>query len=315
MNDDDPHGRIDASPPLSVLIATRDRAVLLDRTLHSLLYGVEERPDEIVVVDGGRDATPRVVACYAAMGAPIRRVAVSNRGVSHARNQGFPFCTGWLVATVDDDVMVAPDWARRVKAAHAAYPHAGGIGGHTLNEFPHVAAARFEQARSFEVYGAGHVRPVRTVAGVNVSYKRAVMERAGLFDERLTSGEDVDYNWRVAHAGYAILYDPSIVLTHHNRTSARGVLRQQFWYGCGYRATRRKWPDLPSGPPRGLWGWKNWVKIVLFAADPLYQAWLFGRRAGTPRDCLLFAALAFLSDLYWQAGFLYEALRPWRARG
>jgi len=290
-----------------VLIATYNRADLLDRTLRSLLHGVAERPDEIVVVDGGGAATAEVVARHQASDTPVRLVDVPNRGVSHARNEGYPYCSGELVATVDDDVIVAPDWARRVKEAHAAYPHAGGIGGRTLNEFPDAVVARFEQARSFDVSGGGGVRAVRTVAGVNMSYKRAVMDEVGPFDEKLTSGEDVDYNWRVARAGHAILYDPSIVLTHHNRTSLRAMLRQQFWYGRGYLSTRRKWPDLPSAPPRGLWGWKNWVKIVLFALDPFYQAFLFGRRAA-PGDRIPFAALAFLGDLCWQGGFLYEAL-------
>lgn len=304
-------------PTLSVLIATHGRARLLDRTLRNLLEGVAERPDEIVVVDGGggRDATPGVVARHRAAGLPVRLVDAPNKGVAHARNRGYSHCTGELIATVDDDVVVAPDWTRRVREAHVAYPRAGGIGGRTLNEFPGSVVARFEQARSFDVPasapggdGGDGVRAVRTVAGVNMSYKHAAMERVGPYDEGLTSGEDVDYNWRVARAGYDILYDPSIVLTHHNRTALRAMLRQQLWYGRGYLRTRRKWPDLPSGPPRGLRGWKNWVKMILFLADPFYQAAHFGRRAA-PGDRLPFAVLALLGALCWQAGFLYEAVR------
>jgi len=305
------------APRLSVLLATVNRAALLDRTLYHLLHGGDERPDEIVVVNGGRDGTAEVVARYHASGANVRLVDVPNTGLSNARNAGYPQCGGEIVATLDDDVIVAADWARRIKAAHIAYPHAGGIGGRTLNEFPHALVARFEQARAFDVRadgtdGADGARPVRTVAGVNMSYKRVVMEEVGLFDTALTSGEDVDYNWRVARAGYPILYDPSIVLTHHNRTRVRPMLRQQFWYGRGYFGTRRKWPDLPSQPPRGLRGWKNWVKTLLFVVDPCYQGLLLARRAATPGDRVPFAALAVVADLIWKAGFLYEALRARR---
>ncbi len=300
-----------------MLLATVNRAALLDRTLYHLLHGGDERPDEIVVVNGGRDETAEVVARYHAGGANVRLVDVPNIGVSNARNAGYPQCGGEIVATLDDDVIVAADWARRIKAAHLAYPHAGGIGGRTLNEFPHALVARFEQARAFDVRAAGTdgadgARPVRTVAGVNMSYKRAVMEEVGLFDTALTSDEDVDYNWRVARAGYPILYDPSIVLTHHNRSRVRPMLRQQFWYGRGYFGTRRKWPDLPSHPPRGLRSWKNWVKALLFVVDPCYQGLLLARRAATPGDRLPFAVLAVAADLSWKAGFLYEALRARR---
>jgi GT2 family glycosyltransferase len=158
------------------------------------------------------------------------------------------------------------------------------------------------------------VRPVRTVAGVNMSYKRAVMDRVGPFDESLPAGMDVDYNWRVARAGYQILYDPAIVLTHHNRTAALAVLRQQFWYGRGFFRTRQKWPDLPSHTPRGLRGWKNWVKIALFPLDPFYQALLFARRARTLSDRLHFATLAWAADVSWKAGFLREALLVFQDR-
>ena len=276
MVDRDPMGSESSreAPALSVLIGTYNRADLLDRTLRSLLDGVTERPDAIVVVNGGRDRTADVVARYSAAGAPITYVEVANAGLSRAQNAGYPSCRGEIVATLDDDVIVAPDWAQRVKAAHARYPRAGGIGGRTLNEFPNALAARFEQARTFDVAADGGVRPVRTVAGVNMSYKRAVMQQVGCFDESLPSGMDVDYNWRVVRAGYQILYDPSIVLTHHNRTSIQGVLRQQFWYGRGYFRTRQKWPDLPSHAPRGLRGWKNRLKMAWFVVDPFFQAFV-----------------------------------------
>jgi GT2 family glycosyltransferase len=266
-----------------------------------------------------------------AASATIRLIQVVNGGLSTSQNAGYPHCRGEIVATLDDDVIVAPDWARRVKEAHAAYPQAGGIGGRTLNEFPDVLTARFEQAYAFDVPGAGGakpraasgtkwsaavprpeggVRPVRTVAGVNMSYKRAVMEEVGPFDESLPSGMDVDYNWRVARAGYHLLYDPSIVLTHHNRTAMGRMLRQQIWYGRGYFRTRRKWPGLPSSRiPRGVRGCKNWVKMVLFVVDPVvYYPLRYARRAVTPGDIPAFAVLACCADLCMKAGFLREAV-------
>jgi GT2 family glycosyltransferase len=324
-------------PALSVLIATYNRAALLDRTLRSLLEGVVERPDEIVIASGSCDRTPEVVAHHIAAGAPIRLIQVPSVGISASQNAGYPYCRGEIVATLDDDVIVAPDWVRRVKEAHVAYPQAGGIGGRTLNEFPDVLTARFEQARTFDVPGAGGakpraasgtkwsaavprleggVRPVRTVAGVNMSYKRAVMEEVGSFDESLPAGMDVDYNWRVARAGYPVLHDPSIVLTHHNRTSVGRMLRQQIWYGRGYFRTRRKWPDLPSSRiPRDVRGWTNWVKMVLFVVDPfVYHPLHYARRAGTPGDSVAFAVLACCADLCMKAGFLREAVGAYARR-
>src|SRR5919202_5801083 len=69
-------------PALSVLIATYNRAALLDRTLRSLLEGVVERPDDIVIVNGGCDRTSEVVTRPAAAGAPIRLIQVVHVGLS-----------------------------------------------------------------------------------------------------------------------------------------------------------------------------------------------------------------------------------------
>src|SRR5579864_9673413 len=103
------------TPTLSVLIATYNRADLLDRVLHSLLDGVMEPPDEIVIVNGGRDHTSDVVARHGAARAPITYLEIANAGLSHAQNAGYPYCHGEIVATLDDDVVVARDWAHRVK--------------------------------------------------------------------------------------------------------------------------------------------------------------------------------------------------------
>lgn len=296
-----------SGPTLSLLIATYNRADLLDETLRSVLEGATELPDQIVVVHGGSDHTPVVVARHAARHPRlIDLVEIVNRGLSHAQNVGWPSCRGEIVATLDDDVEVAPDWVACIRASHRAHPNAGGIGGKICNRNTASVAARFEQARVFDIEGSGVVK-VRTVAGVNMSYKRAVMALVGPFDEKLPSGMDVDYNWRVALAGYDILYDPSIVLTHHNRTDVWVLLRQQHWYGRGYFGTRRKWPALPSGPPRHLWGWKNWVKMGFFVVDPFYQALRLSRRADRG-DRLAFAVLAVVADMYWKIGFV----QAWR---
>jgi len=294
-----------SEPTLSLLIATYNRASLLDRTLTSVLEGTTAKPDQIVIVCGGSDRTPTVVAAHAARHAvPIELVEIVNQGLSYAQNVGYASCTGEIVATLDDDVEVAPDWAERLRASHRAHPDAGGIGGKTLNMHPRSVAARFEQVRAFEIEGDGVVK-VRTVAGVNMSYKRTVMALVGPFDETLPSGMDVDYNWRVALAGHDVLYDPSIVLTHHNRTGVWAVVRQQRWYGRGYFGTRRKWPALPSAPPRHLQGWKNGVKMILFVLDPFYQALRLARRA-EEGDRLAFAFLGFAADVCWKLGFVQE---------
>ena len=63
-------------------------------------------------------------------------------------------------------------------------------------------------------------------------YRREVIERVGLFNEKLGRTEDNDYNYRVRAAGYKIAYDPNIVSYQYSRGSLSASLRQKF--GNGY---------------------------------------------------------------------------------
>jgi GT2 family glycosyltransferase len=47
------------------------------------------------------------------------------------------------------------------------------------------------------------------------------------FDEQLRYGEDVDLIWRLKDEGHRVVYDPSVVVLHHERDT----LRRTFRYG------------------------------------------------------------------------------------
>ena len=109
-------GRSAVKMKISVVIATKDRAVLLHGALASL-RAQENAPDyELIVVDNGSaDATPAVAREH---GAAYAFVAEPNRG--KARNAGIARASGELIAFVDDDVVVPPHFLAAHAQAHGA---------------------------------------------------------------------------------------------------------------------------------------------------------------------------------------------------
>ena len=99
---------------LSVVIATKDRAALLDGALASL-RAQEGAPEyELIVVDNGSsDPTPAVARKH---GAEYVFVAEPNRG--KARNAGIARARGDAIAFVDDDVITPPHFLAAHAAAH-----------------------------------------------------------------------------------------------------------------------------------------------------------------------------------------------------
>jgi glycosyltransferase involved in cell wall biosynthesis len=129
---------------LTVLIATYNRKDLLGKCLIHLLHRAESLPDEVVIVVGARDGSDEVVRSYQQEYPFVKLVEVKNKSLGDSQNKGLPYCTGDLVATLDDDAFVFPDWAALVKLTHSEHPEAGCIGGRIINLFPDNVIARLE---------------------------------------------------------------------------------------------------------------------------------------------------------------------------
>ena len=166
----------------SVVIATKDRAALLDAAL-TLLRAQEGAPEyELVVVDNGSsDATPEVARKH---GAAYAFVAEPNRG--KARNAGIARATGDAIVFADDDVVTPPHFLRAHAQAHRDEIFPLAVSGPILNvpdpsQRPEPTPANF--SRAFFVT-------------CNVSVRAASLRAVGGFDE------DFDlYGWEDTELG------------------------------------------------------------------------------------------------------------------
>jgi glycosyltransferase involved in cell wall biosynthesis len=167
---------------ISVVIATRNRAVLLDGALRSLRAQAGAPTIECIVVDNG--STDGTAAVAQAHGVTLIREPRPNR--ARARNAGVAVASGEIVLFVDDDVVLPPFFV----AAHARV-HAG-------TTFPHVATGPIINVPSADV------RPVPSFANAsnaffctcNVSVPRNTFNAVGRFDESFDR-----YGWEDTELG------------------------------------------------------------------------------------------------------------------
>ena len=66
---------------------------------------------------------------------------------------------------------------------------------------------------------------------MNLLLKKAVIEEAGGWAEKLPSQYDTDLGFRISDRGYKIAYEPTAVCYHFNRPTLRAYYRQQLQYG------------------------------------------------------------------------------------
>ncbi len=173
----------------SVVIATRDRAALLDSALASLRAQEGAPNHELIVVDNGSsDATPSVARAH---GALYVYVPEPNRG--KARNAGIARASGDVIGFVDDDVIVPPRFLAAHARAHGEDGAPLAVSGPIVNvadaaQRPEPTAANF--SRAFFVT-------------CNVSVRAAPLRAVGGFDESfdLYGWEDTELGARLRGAG------------------------------------------------------------------------------------------------------------------
>lgn len=301
----------------SVLICTYNRHEMLDQALEALVNNTEEKPDQVVVVNGGNEYADHVVLSHQARcpeGVEIRLVNTVNRNLATSRNVGLVHCTGDIVAMTDDDAEVFPDWVTQIKAVHDQHPEAGAVGGPVLGaDSQYRFLSRLADRTTFP--SPAEMSYVRTLPGVNVSYKRAALDAIGLQDETLFRGEDVDFNWRLQKAGFRVLFHPTIKVWHHHRPTWRKFFQQHHMYGRAYYLVRRKWPDMYCVYPHRIRSSRDILKLGNFFLSIVYEPIMVGVRFTSWRDKFLAAGAVFLNHLSWKSGMFVQAWKEWGISG
>jgi glycosyltransferase involved in cell wall biosynthesis len=95
--------------PCSLIVASRNRAVLLADTIQSVLAG-ETVPAETIVVDQSDRPEPGLQAMEQQLGGRFVYLWKPGSGVSRARNLGVAAAHYECILFMDDDMMVTITW-------------------------------------------------------------------------------------------------------------------------------------------------------------------------------------------------------------
>lgn len=292
----------------STLICTDNRSDLLRQVLWSLVQGTVEKPDQIVVVNGGNHLADDVVHGFVGYhGIDLQLIKTVNKNLAASRNIGLPHCTGDIIAMTDDDAQVFPDWVTQMKRAHREHPEAGAVGGSVIGTNTDTLVGRVADLVTFPSWPDPCY--VRTLPGVNISYKREAIEKVGFQDESLFRGEDVDFNWRVKQLGFEIYFDPQIKVHHHHRPTLKALLNQHYMYGRAYYLVRRKWSEMYCVYPHRFLTVKDMLKTINFFAALAYEPILSARKMASWKDTFTSLPLLFAASVVWKGGMVVQRLK------
>jgi glucosyl-dolichyl phosphate glucuronosyltransferase len=274
----------------SVILCTYNRAAQLKEALESVVVSMRKQSVdcEVVVVDNNsRDGTKDVVAEFNShYPGTFRYIFEAQQGKSFALNRGIRESKGDLLAFVDDDVTVEPDWL-------------GELTGPFCNEQWVGAAGRVYLPKDFlppswmkldGPYGLGPVLALFDLGGkaeplsvppigANMAFRKEVFEKYGGFRSDLGPRpgseirfEDTEFGGRLLKRGEKLLYVPTAIVYHaipERRLKKQYYLRYFFDYGRGLIRERGERPGIGFIPrpviglgnrllnklPRKIWNW------------------------------------------------------------
>ena len=232
-------------PTFDLVVATVDRTNELGALLGSLERQTHGAFRVLVVDQNEDDRLTSVLDGRPALDVVRLR---SSRGLSRARNAALPQLTADVVGFPDDDCIYPNVLLERIARRLAARPELDGITGRLVD-----AAGRV--STSWEQAGAVLTEDNlwnRAASGTTF-LRRRVVERVGLFDERLglgaptdwPSGEEIDYLVRAVGTGARIEYDPELTVIHEEQladSDAMAAIGARDGASVGYILRKHRYP-------------------------------------------------------------------------
>jgi GT2 family glycosyltransferase len=207
---------------VAIIIATHARPASLERLLRSLAPQIIPDLHEIFIAENGTP-TPSPVDIEGLAATHLHdprpgKCRVQNRAITRARSE--------IIACLDDDLVVAPEYVAQVEAFFGDHPEFAAMKGRILPvEDPAKKVGPEAVYLDLPIVDHGdEVVEVRGVLGANMAFRASALRQVGPFDERLGPGaggheEETEMSQRLRRAGFRIGYAPRATVYHEVDTA------------------------------------------------------------------------------------------------
>jgi len=214
--------------PVSVIIPTFNRAVLLGRAVESVLRQTLQCSELIIVDDGSTDDTPILLERLANLVKCSFRVYFQkNRGPAAARNLGLKHSKFALVAFLDSD----DHWHRQKLEIqyHSMAQNPDYLISHTMEKWLRRGRHLNQKKKHIPRHGLifDHCLQLCAVGMSTVMAKKELFDRVGLFDEDLPCCEDYDLWLRTSAVYPFFLIDRALTVKEGGREDQLSVQHRQ----------------------------------------------------------------------------------------
>ena len=231
----------------TIIVCTYNRAHSLERTLRELLLQDYPQDDvEILIIDNNsNDSTKHIVdALSDGSRFKLHYLFEAKQGLSNARNTGIRHARGDIVIFIDDDAYPKETtWIQKLASVYQDST-VGAAGGDAEPVWPSTGRPDWLHDKLLNYlgvirFGYRKITPLNYPNypyGVNISFRKSLIQQFGGFDSELgrkgdvlLSAEETELCYRVEQAGYSVVYVPKAEVLHvmaSDRLTAEWFIRR-----------------------------------------------------------------------------------------
>lgn len=219
---------------LSIIICTYNREKYISESVNASLNQTVSYSDyQVVVVNNNSTDTTDAICQKLLEKKQFDYFIEKKQGLSHARNRGIEEAKGDIIAFIDDDAMMEPDYVENLLAFFRRHKEVAAVGGRIYPRYEEQKASWLSPVLMPLIAAldmGDKSRPFlmgKFPIGANMAFRKSVFEKIGLFNvnlgrngTKLQGGEEKDLFARMRSEYLTIWYCPDIVV-HHVIPSSR----------------------------------------------------------------------------------------------
>ncbi|MBU2700474.1 biofilm PGA synthesis N-glycosyltransferase PgaC [Sporomusaceae bacterium BoRhaA] len=314
-------------PMVSVIVPAHNEQEAIASTIESIMQSDYPNFEVLVVDDGSKDDTPRILRELAVKYDKLRVfILEKNRGKPSALHYGTLASIGEIVMTIDADAYVDVDAMTWLVSHFVTGPRVGAVTGNPRVRNRTSLLAKIQVGEYSSIIGMIKrtqrlLGKVLTVSGVIVAFSKPALYDVGLWDFDMIT-DDINITWKLEKKFWDIRYEPKALCWILVPESLKGIWNQRVrWAQGGGEVIRRHvgiWTDWRQ---RRLWPvYMEYVFSVVwaYAYIGLFVLWLVGLVFPIPDShfrflpdwkgsllvfiCLLQFGVSLFIDSYYEKG-------------
>jgi glycosyltransferase involved in cell wall biosynthesis len=215
---------------ISFIIPVYNSEKTIKNTVESILNQETDHALDIIIInDGSTDNSGEIAAKLSKENKNIKLFWQENKGEAAALNEGMTHCEGDFVVLVEADVELEKKWLTKVIGEFDC-PSVMGVGGNLATAEGDSWIARIA-GYEVELKFKNKPRDTKHITSANAIYRRGVFSKIGILNEGLLNASlDADFNYRIIHNGYKLIFVKNAIAIHHFKSTLLSFLKRQYAY-------------------------------------------------------------------------------------